>query len=194
MLCECLLQWGRNFFVTEILQDSPPRPRCPGFNGAVTFSLRKSNGNAGYLRGRAELQWGRNFFVTEIPNAITATLPLLILKLQWGRNFFVTEISNKQSVGQPSMTPLQWGRNFFVTEILRSSKGQSRSQNSFNGAVTFSLRKSKIETNDFIERFRFNGAVTFSLRKSTCIDSSPISLHLSFNGAVTFSLRKFLLS
>ena len=36
------LQWGRNFFVTEIRKYGTNHPRYLGFNGAVTFSLRKS--------------------------------------------------------------------------------------------------------------------------------------------------------
>ena len=61
---------------------------------------------------------------------------------------------------------LQWGRNFFVTEISQLQVlCPATSKVTFNGAVTFSLRKSRI-TNDNIELQKtFNGAVTFSLRK-----------------------------
>ena len=37
-----------------------------GFNGAVTFSLRKLRIAPGYHDITYRLQWGRNFFVTEI--------------------------------------------------------------------------------------------------------------------------------
>ena len=50
-----LLQWGRNFFVTEISSLSLGIILC--FNGAVTFSLRKS---CHFLRIRQDI------FVTEI--------------------------------------------------------------------------------------------------------------------------------
>ena len=61
-----MLQWGRNFFVTEI---------CAA---------------AGLSRNDILLQWGRNFFVTEIfPHGKGKPV---IGWLQWGRNFFVTEI------------------------------------------------------------------------------------------------------
>ena len=64
-----------------------------GFNGAVTFSLRKcANLEDANLTGADLLQWGRNFFVTEI--YIQLVHLELQEKLQWGRNFFVTEIVN----------------------------------------------------------------------------------------------------
>ncbi len=64
---EAKLQWGRNFFVTEI---------------HFTLRLLQKEGR--------ELQWGRNFFVTEI--GIAEYVEMLTDRLQWGRNFFVTEI------------------------------------------------------------------------------------------------------
>ena len=65
-----LLQWGRNFFVTEIsamllLDKKDQRGR---FNGAVTFSLRKYERESQKIAKYLWLQWGRNFFVTEISN------------------------------------------------------------------------------------------------------------------------------
>ena len=63
--------------------------------------------------------------------------------LQWGRNFFVTEIFMKlwkEKYG----TTLQWGRNFFVTEIMYLDGMYVIATTSFNGAVTFSLRKSAL--------------------------------------------------
>ena len=109
------LQWGRNFFVTEIcIKD--------------TWRLWVF-----------QLQWGRNFFVTEIIKPIAA-LSLRSSSLQWGRNFFVTEIMYFQPRQMRTLT-LQWGRNFFVTEIPYPSQYFSISFLCFNGAVTFSLRK-----------------------------------------------------
>jgi len=60
------LQWGRNFFVTEMAY------------GASAFTQILA------------LQWGRNFFVTEIMTLYSSQV--VGLTLQWGRNFFVTEI------------------------------------------------------------------------------------------------------
>ena len=64
-----------------------------GFNGAVTFSLRKLCYWCGLRISEALLQWGRNFFVTEIAQTIGHLLHKR--SLQWGRNFFVTEIRKK---------------------------------------------------------------------------------------------------
>ena len=65
------LQWGRNFFVTEI---GDFRLWALGtvyrFNGAVTFSLRKSITLSTIPHTPEQLQWGRNFFVTEIVSGI----------------------------------------------------------------------------------------------------------------------------
>ena len=62
---------------------------------------------------------------------------------------------------------------------------------SFNGAVTFSLRKLSHSHRTHFVVFRFNGAVTFSLRKLYQeVGARTDRLHC-FNGAVTFSLRKF---
>ena len=66
------LQWGRNFFVTEIGE-----------------TLKKVDTTTG------KLQWGRNFFVTEISKVSLANVTQH--KLQWGRNFFVTEIIFKKT-------------------------------------------------------------------------------------------------
>ena len=91
-----MLQWGRNFFVTEILYVMlfSLSPQL-GFNGAVTFSLRKSAIKAKIAADAKALQWGRNFFVTEMS---TADIEMnMITQLQWGRNFFVTEIGNRNS-------------------------------------------------------------------------------------------------
>ena len=64
------LQWGRNFFVTEI-SNSRILPIPPfRFNGAVTFSLRKYEYSILECDSLFALQWGRNFFVTEIPLTI----------------------------------------------------------------------------------------------------------------------------
>jgi len=84
------------------------------FNGAVTFSLRKSLDQFFVFCHGPKLQWGRNFFVTEISRKPTNLL--VVLLLQWGRNFFVTEISTTADAVTIDYT-LQWGRNFFVTEI-----------------------------------------------------------------------------
>ena len=113
---ERTLQWGRNFFVTEICVDPPQERDLQCFNGAVTFSLRKlikwsNNG----LR-KSWLQWGRNFFVTEIGDRVSFSSSVRCL-LQWGRNFFVTEIRGCGIEMHSVPEKLQWGRNFFVTEI-----------------------------------------------------------------------------
>ena len=85
------LQWGRNFFVTEIIKNIRKRERPSlNFNGAVTFSLRKCFSAYFAFSSQTALQWGRNFFVTEIQ--ILASMSLGAMTLQWGRNFFVTEI------------------------------------------------------------------------------------------------------
>ena len=61
---------------------------------------------------------------------------------------------------------------------------------SFNGAVTFSLRKEVLHTSRTdIRSDRFNGAVTFSLRKVENLAGEVLE-QIGFNGAVTFSLRK----
>ena len=112
-----------------------------GFNGAVTFWLRKFARNNRLLSATvSKLQWGRNFLVTEIRyvagvkresdsfnGAVTFWLRKWIyLKntstqsalLQWGRNFLVTEIRQALSFRWHDAM-LQWGRNFLVTEIQR---------------------------------------------------------------------------
>ncbi len=108
------LQWGRNFFVTEIRYTRMTYLQTERFNGAVTFSLRKSLFALASKKETSSLQWGRNFFVTEMiidfPNLI------FVSELQWGRNFFVTEIRHA-SIRHIADNVLQWGRNFFVTEI-----------------------------------------------------------------------------
>ena len=84
------------------------------------------------------LQWGRNFFVTEINDGTSKTITFD--GLQWGRNFFVTEIILSHiALSGPLL--LQWGRNFFVTEIVQRGVSGIRTKYTFNGAVTFSLRK-----------------------------------------------------
>ena len=60
------LQWGRNFFVTEISIKKKTDKGRKCFNGAVTFSLRKSAWVICQSTTHVQLQWGRNFFVTEI--------------------------------------------------------------------------------------------------------------------------------
>ena len=85
------LQWGRNFFVTEIFLNLHISGQHIRFNGAVTFSLRKFPITIKWKTARMVLQWGRNFFVTEICAGVTSSI-LSSLVLQWGRNFFVTEI------------------------------------------------------------------------------------------------------
>ena len=134
------LQWGRNFFVTEIYMAGHTLHRgSPCFNGAVTFSLRKSPKNVGSV--------------------------FTLWLLQWGRNFFVTEIGNLKMISS-NLFPLQWGRNFFVTEIEYYGRKPLTVYYGFNGAVTFSLRKStRVIHQIFLDLPCFNGAVTFSLRK-----------------------------
>ena len=111
-----MLQWGRNFFVTEITLSPTAniidQPSC--FNGAVTFSLRKFRFGSSKLNSLS-LQWGRNFFVTEISTILQGIVGMSLL--QWGRNFFVTEMGQLDQMY--SLQVLQWGRNFFVTEIAR---------------------------------------------------------------------------
>ena len=60
-------------------------------------------------------------------------------ELQWGRNFLVTEIEVKK-INHRFSVKLQWGRNFLVTEIVKITC-EKLSCVSFNGAVTFWLRK-----------------------------------------------------
>ena len=88
------------------------------------------------------LQWGRNFFVTEILMKKRHGKQSTIL--QWGRNFFVTEIS-LAIAGTLSASTLQWGRNFFVTEISIGAADNFGTSRTFNGAVTFSLRKFPVD-------------------------------------------------
>ena len=62
-----LLQWGRNFIVAEMYQ----LQRClmsarSSFNGAATLSLRKCLYSEKADVILKSLQWGRNFIVTEI--------------------------------------------------------------------------------------------------------------------------------
>ena len=111
------------------------------FNGAVTFSLRKLYFVlATAVVTSCALQWGRNFFVTEIA-MLDVQHKILEVMLQWGRNFFVTEIQLVAIYGL-LLQVLQWGRNFFVTEIIESVRLMTIITR-FNGAVTFSLRKSR---------------------------------------------------
>ena len=136
------LQWGRNFFVTEIRSGSA-EPHCalPSFNGAVTFSLRKyvtgkiklgdgSTFNGAvtfslrkYLRSSQKVQYGRTFngavtFSLRKFHLVTCEMSIPF-PLQWGRNFFVTEIPCALTrISMRVIEPLQWGRNFFVTEIV----------------------------------------------------------------------------
>ena len=109
------LQWGRNFFVTEICHCQSVWNTDLGFNGAVTFSLRKFGLSLYPFKRKTSLQWGRNFFVTEI---------LVHLQyLTWqacGFNGAVTFSLRKSHTTPATISAhgkLQWGRNFFVTEI-----------------------------------------------------------------------------
>ncbi len=138
----CQLQWGRNFFVTEMsylclislmvlpcfngavtfsLRKSSPRAwgliPIAGFNGAVTFSLRKSGYAKTAIRYSSKSFNGAVTFSLR-KSANTAAEKIVVLSLQWGRNFFVTEISYHER-NQFLLRWLQWGRNFFVTEIIR---------------------------------------------------------------------------
>ena len=84
------------------------------FNGAVTFWLRKYVLVPRVRRVFRPLQWGRNFLVTEIKREALESLKSQML--QWGRNFLVTEILDIER-GLRRGVLLQWGRNFLVTEI-----------------------------------------------------------------------------
>ena len=136
-----LLQWGRNFCVTESPQG---RQLCAcqrlGFNGAVTFALRKACDRCKNLNRQCPLQWGRNFCVTE--SRRYAVSYVFQLPLQWGRNFCVTESAPKDT-GDYIKNWLQWGRNFCVTESPHWRFRGIRAVSCFNGAVTFALRKGK---------------------------------------------------
>ncbi len=117
------LQWGRNFYVTEI-------PTC-------RWSASPAR----------TLQWGRNFYVTEMSGVVyTVTVTAT---LQWGRNFYVTEIVPFPGAPLASYR-LQWGRNFYVTEITPAGTWQTPRLGSFNGAVTSTLRKFELGNLDSI--------------------------------------------
>ena len=122
MICHGLtqkLQWGRNFFVTEI------------------WKLQASNLEA------TQLQWGRNFFVTEMGRAMrclpertsrfngAVTFSLrkfwipIILTLTTSTSFngavtFSLRKCGNGNDADDAEKKLQWGRNFFVTEISLS--------------------------------------------------------------------------
>ena len=133
------LQWGRNFFVTEIWEYVWSKKTDAYFNGAVTFSLRKYG-----WRFAGSTPTCSNF-----NGAVTFSL----------RKFPSCVVMKRKS------PKLQWGRNFFVTEIRSFSKTFGWIVLNFNGAVTFSLRKFSKSVLQGSERGHFNGAVTFSLRK-----------------------------
>ena len=62
-----MLQWGHNFFVMEMHQQSNYFQQTDySFNGAITFSLWKLNEKPKEEEEEERLQWGHNFFVMEI--------------------------------------------------------------------------------------------------------------------------------
>ena len=60
-----MLQWSRNFFVTERSVVLPDPYSDVKLQWAVTFSLRKAAKILSNIARSGRLQWGRNFFVTE---------------------------------------------------------------------------------------------------------------------------------
>ena len=110
------------------------------FNGAVTFWLRKYKILRNEIRylspcfNGAVTFWLRKWIVRR-------RAPWYLPSLQWGRNFLVTEMTGLFLHVMPRAGQLQWGRNFLVTEIPISTFS-SWPLTSFNGAVTFWLRKS----------------------------------------------------
>ena len=84
---------------------------------------------------------------------------------------------------------LQWGHNFFVMEIRKLLRTVGEPY-SFNGAITFSLWKSRRCLMELAIGGSFNGAITFSLWKFRTEYNMIIDILPSFNGAITFSLWK----
>ena len=134
------LQWSRNFIVAEIrtrlptarsgrtasmepqlyrcgnMQDVNLRQRKTiSFNGAVTLSLRKSEGDDEGSEEAPKLQWSRNFIVAEIR----------------------TRLPTARSGRTASMEPQLYRCGNMQDVNLRQRKTIS-----FNGAATLSLRKS----------------------------------------------------
>ena len=114
-----------NGAVTFSLRKSPAGKRLKNkyksFNGAVTFSLRK------YSIGTREMQKKRLGFNGAVTFSLRKYVTFLICRssfyeLQWGRNFFVTEILAAAEADRLAKE-LQWGRNFFVTEICMAFIG-----------------------------------------------------------------------
>ena len=110
-----------------------------GFNGAVTFQLRKWDATVEREGGMAELQWGRNFSVTEIK--VHHHIFILCDECFNGAVTFQLRKSPISFISSRCAYGLQWGRNFSVTEIAYEPMTNGFRKGSFNGAVTFQLRK-----------------------------------------------------
>ena len=156
-----MLQWGRNFIVTE--NGKPDEERL----------------------NKAVLQWGCNFIVTERSRRrrphlgnIASMGPQLY---HYGKVVLecVQRVRCLASMG-PQL--YRYGKG------TRTS-GATTSLRCFNGAATLSLRKYGWCSRPAWGHCSFNGAATLSLRKyGWC--SRPAWGHCSFNGAATLSLRK----
>ena len=134
-----MLQWGRNFLVTEILiivATVPSSVSC--FNGAVTFWLRKFETFANFIALPIRFNGAVTFWLRKFLHLLPAccikvrfngAVTFWLRKSSKGRNWrlfglcfngavtfwlrkFVGTISKRQNTSK-----LQWGRNFLVTEM-----------------------------------------------------------------------------
>ena len=93
----CRLQWGRNFLVTEIRDwHAVMEIGGIGFNGAVTFWLRKfmemlDNSKYDVSFNGAVTFWLRKSKLMVLQSGFLGSL-------QWGRNFLVTEMAQSSAI------------------------------------------------------------------------------------------------
>ena len=113
---------GFNGAVTFLLRKPPilfpaESARYTRFNGAVTFLLRKRRVSS-RMRSRSGRFNGAVTFLLRKPVDVSCEAAVEHT-LQWGRNISVTETSGVSSE-QANANWLQWGRNISVTETWTS--------------------------------------------------------------------------